>query len=405
MPESFGARLRRQREEQNVALVTIAEQTKIKASLLEALERDDVSRWPSGIFRRAYVRAYAHAIGLSPDDVLREFLEKHPDPADNLDPVAAIAASDGSPGRSAPPTRFHYLVDSAMASLSRMRSDAAARAIAGNRPAAVPDGPTSRAADHPVREPACVTPEPGPVAEVNAPIVQAAVVDQGAMPRVEPNAGIDRVAYSSAADDMRRDASLEHPSCNESPGSDPDLVAFANVCAELARVENADQVQQLLQKAAGILEAAGLIVWVWDETAAELAPALVHGYSDKVVAQLPAVTEDADNVTAAAFRSAEARTVAGNEHANGALVVPLQTPAGCRGVLALELRPGRESANSVQALATIFAALLAQLIGDGRRADVPQPSTITGAPVGHDTRQVLRVNVRSNDHTRMRVRS
>ena len=53
MLESFGARLRRRRDEHGIALVTIAEQTKIKVSLLEALERDDVSHWPSGIFRRA----------------------------------------------------------------------------------------------------------------------------------------------------------------------------------------------------------------------------------------------------------------------------------------------------------------------------------------------------------------
>ena len=43
MDESFGARLRAQRERQQVELATIAEQTKIKLSLLEGLERDDVS--------------------------------------------------------------------------------------------------------------------------------------------------------------------------------------------------------------------------------------------------------------------------------------------------------------------------------------------------------------------------
>jgi len=46
MPESFGARLRQRREEQQIALSAIAEQIKIKSSLLEALERDDVSHWP-----------------------------------------------------------------------------------------------------------------------------------------------------------------------------------------------------------------------------------------------------------------------------------------------------------------------------------------------------------------------
>jgi len=62
MSESFGARLRQQRERQHIALATIAEQTKIKVSLLEGLERDDISYWPVGIFRRAFIRSYAHAI-------------------------------------------------------------------------------------------------------------------------------------------------------------------------------------------------------------------------------------------------------------------------------------------------------------------------------------------------------
>ena len=84
MSESFGARLRQQRERQQIALTSIAEQTKISLSLLEGLERDDVLRWPAGIFRRAFVRAYAHAIGLEPDLVVREFLELHPDPVEDV---------------------------------------------------------------------------------------------------------------------------------------------------------------------------------------------------------------------------------------------------------------------------------------------------------------------------------
>src|SRR4051812_39051422 len=90
MPESFGGRLRQRRERQQIALATIAEQTKIKASLLEELERDDLSHWPSGIFRRAFLRAYAHAIGLEPDLVVRECLERHPDPIEVVVTEAAI---------------------------------------------------------------------------------------------------------------------------------------------------------------------------------------------------------------------------------------------------------------------------------------------------------------------------
>src|SRR5215831_5701505 len=90
--QSFGLRLRRERERRKIALGSIAENSKISASLLEALERDDVSRWPSGIFRKSFIRAYAQAIGLDPDETTREFLERFPDPHDpSLTPLGPPA--------------------------------------------------------------------------------------------------------------------------------------------------------------------------------------------------------------------------------------------------------------------------------------------------------------------------
>ena len=77
---AFGPRLRHERERRHISLDSIAKNTKISRSLLEGLERDDVKRWPSGIFRRSFVRSYAKAIGLDPDEVLREFQERFPDP-------------------------------------------------------------------------------------------------------------------------------------------------------------------------------------------------------------------------------------------------------------------------------------------------------------------------------------
>src|SRR6188474_2961544 len=113
MPVSLGTRLRQQREGQNISLATIAEQTKIGQSLLQGLERDDVSHWPAGIFRRAFVRAYADAIGLEPDVVVRDFLAVHPDPVEVVSTVPATSST--APGVDAPamsggpPMRFRYL--------------------------------------------------------------------------------------------------------------------------------------------------------------------------------------------------------------------------------------------------------------------------------------------------------
>jgi cytoskeletal protein RodZ len=98
MSDSFGARLRYERERRQIPLRSIAEDTKIGVSLLEGLERDDVSRWPSGIFRKSFIRAYAEAIGLDPDSVAREFVERYPDPleVDIITPVTPLPSSSSS---------------------------------------------------------------------------------------------------------------------------------------------------------------------------------------------------------------------------------------------------------------------------------------------------------------------
>ena len=75
----FGPRLRIERERRRITLDSIAANTKINVGLLKELEHDNVSRWPSGIFRRSFIKAYAQAIGLDPDEVAREFLERFPD--------------------------------------------------------------------------------------------------------------------------------------------------------------------------------------------------------------------------------------------------------------------------------------------------------------------------------------
>src|SRR5436190_7107787 len=84
MHSTFGARLRAQREKHDISLAEISRQTKIKASLLESLERDDLTWWPRGIFGRAYLRSYAKAIGVAPEPLIPEFLELHPDPPDEF---------------------------------------------------------------------------------------------------------------------------------------------------------------------------------------------------------------------------------------------------------------------------------------------------------------------------------
>ena len=74
----FGARMRQVREQRGVSLREIADATKISVSALEALERNDISRLPGGIFSRGFVRSYAEQIGIDPEQTVREFLSQFP---------------------------------------------------------------------------------------------------------------------------------------------------------------------------------------------------------------------------------------------------------------------------------------------------------------------------------------
>ena len=79
---TLGSYLRLERESRGLTLKTISESTKVSVALLEGLEADDISRWPGGIFRRAFVRAYAQSVGLDPDDVFRRFETQYQPPAE-----------------------------------------------------------------------------------------------------------------------------------------------------------------------------------------------------------------------------------------------------------------------------------------------------------------------------------
>ncbi len=74
----FGGKLREARERRGVSLRQIANATKIAVSVLEALERNDISRLPGGIFGRAFVRSYAIEVGLDPEATIQEFIAQFP---------------------------------------------------------------------------------------------------------------------------------------------------------------------------------------------------------------------------------------------------------------------------------------------------------------------------------------
>jgi transcriptional regulator with XRE-family HTH domain len=100
---AFGADLRRARERRGLTLETIAEQTKVSASHFASLERADLSRWPSGIFRRSFVRSYALAVGLDPEITVASFCRLFPDPDNDTDATAGCLEAQTVPAPSDEP--------------------------------------------------------------------------------------------------------------------------------------------------------------------------------------------------------------------------------------------------------------------------------------------------------------
>ena len=75
---NLGKKLREAREHRGVSLRQIADSTKIAVGILDALERNDISRLPGGIFGRAFVRSFASEVGLDPEATIQEFIAQFP---------------------------------------------------------------------------------------------------------------------------------------------------------------------------------------------------------------------------------------------------------------------------------------------------------------------------------------
>ena len=134
--ETFVARLRRYRQRNAISLDEISSTTRVKRELLEAFENNDLTEWPKGLYARAWVRAYASAVGLDPIDTVDEFcrLFPHGDRRANVTirEIAEIVAAPseyrdefslaedrrhgGAPARRVTPQAWHaYLMQTARA--------------------------------------------------------------------------------------------------------------------------------------------------------------------------------------------------------------------------------------------------------------------------------------------------
>jgi hypothetical protein len=144
------------------------------------------------------------------------------------------------------------------------------------------------------------------------------------------------------------------------PSPSIDLASAARLTTELSALEDQAKLPGLLSRAAEVLDARGVVIWMG--AGSELFAAAAHGYDPAVLQRIKPIARNADNATAAAWRTGQLRTVSPDTDGLGAIVAPMLGPGGCVGVLAAETRNGREHDETTQSVATIVAAQLASVL-------------------------------------------
>jgi hypothetical protein len=142
-----------------------------------------------------------------------------------------------------------------------------------------------------------------------------------------------------------------------------DLAGIAALCSDLTRVTDTRALPGALERAASLLNASGLVIWVADPDGRELAPVIAHGYPQNLVSRMGTIPRDAQNATAAAFRTGLVQIVKADHISQGAIAAPLLSPTGPLGVMAAELLQDGERRDAMRAAVTIVAAQLSTLVG------------------------------------------
>ena len=157
--------------------------------------------------------------------------------------------------------------------------------------------------------------------------------------------------------------SARPPAIPVMPAQSTNFAGVAALCVDLARVVDTRSLPSLLDRTADILDASGIILWIADPDGRELNPIFAQGYSQQLVNRLGTIPRDAENATAAAFRTSLLQTVLADSISGGAIAAPLVTAGGCVGVMSAEVRHDSERQDEKLAAATIVAAQLATLVG------------------------------------------
>jgi cytoskeleton protein RodZ len=73
MAESLGEKLRKAREDREISISEVAEQTRISALYLQAIENDDYGPLPGGIFNKGFIKSFAKYVGVDEGEALADY--------------------------------------------------------------------------------------------------------------------------------------------------------------------------------------------------------------------------------------------------------------------------------------------------------------------------------------------
>ena len=132
----------------------------------------------------------------------------------------------------------------------------------------------------------------------------------------------------------------------------------AALCTDIARADTAAALDALVDRAASMLGAAGIVIWLKGPQD-ELVPAVVHGYGPEAHARIGGLPLSDANLTTRAWHSGVLQSAAGEGRGRAALAAPLFQGAQPTGVFAVELASGSESSAEIRALTGILAAQFA----------------------------------------------
>lgn len=91
---AVGARLRHERELLGMSLEEVSRATRIPVPSLERLEADRFDDLPGEVFVRGFLKSYARAVGMEPDDILAQYGSARRVPS-----VAPVPVAPGARGR------------------------------------------------------------------------------------------------------------------------------------------------------------------------------------------------------------------------------------------------------------------------------------------------------------------